>query len=150
MFYVRLLLFLLINFAGLSLGGLFTSEGVSSDWYANLNKAPWTPQGWVFGVAWTTIMICLAIFMSKAWNLIGRKPLAFLFGLQWLLNFVWNPIFFGFHEMGCGLLVIIGLTVIVVLLFLRYPNNTFKWLLLPYILWLGIATSLNLYSWIFN
>ena len=59
---LRTIIFLLINFAGLFIGGLFTGEGVPSDWYQNLNKAPWTPPGWVFGFAWTTIMICFSLF----------------------------------------------------------------------------------------
>jgi tryptophan-rich sensory protein len=25
--------------------------------YLNLNKAPWTPAGWVFGAAWTSVML---------------------------------------------------------------------------------------------
>jgi len=48
---IRLFLFLLINFAALALGGLATSDGVVSLWYQNLNQAPWTPPGWVFGAA---------------------------------------------------------------------------------------------------
>lgn len=44
-------LFLLLNFAGLAIGGLFTGNAVSSEWYQNLAKAPWTPPGWVFGAA---------------------------------------------------------------------------------------------------
>jgi tryptophan-rich sensory protein len=53
MFY-RLIIFLALNFAALAIGGLFTSKGVSSDWYAGIAKAPWTPPGWAFGAAWTT------------------------------------------------------------------------------------------------
>ncbi|MDG2281196.1 MAG: tryptophan-rich sensory protein, partial [Flavicella sp.] len=49
----RILLFLVLNFTALAVGGLFTGTGVSSDWYQNLNQAPWTPPGWVFGFMWT-------------------------------------------------------------------------------------------------
>jgi tryptophan-rich sensory protein len=52
------LLFFILNFAALAVGGLFTGSGVSSEWYQNLDKAPWTPPGWVFGAAWPFIMIC--------------------------------------------------------------------------------------------
>ena len=61
---LRIIIFLFINFTGLFLGGLFTQEGVPSDWYQNLNKAPWTPPDWLFGFAWTTIMICFSIFLN--------------------------------------------------------------------------------------
>lgn len=39
----RIILFLVLNFAALAIGGLFTGDGVPSEWYQNLNKAPWTP-----------------------------------------------------------------------------------------------------------
>ena len=71
---LRIIIFLLINFTGLFLGGLFTQEGVPSDWYQNLNKAPWTPPGWLFGFAWTTIMICFSIFLSVLWKKISIDP----------------------------------------------------------------------------
>lgn len=69
----RLILFLILNFGALALGGLFTNNGVNSEWYTNLNKAPWTPPGWVFGFAWTTIMICFSIYMAKAYTIVGDK-----------------------------------------------------------------------------
>jgi len=52
----RLITFLLLNFGALAVGGFFTGKGVPSYWYSDLIKAPWTPPGWVFGFAWTTIM----------------------------------------------------------------------------------------------
>lgn len=69
----RLILFLALNFGALALGGIFAGQGAVSDWYDGLQKAPWTPPGWVFGFAWTTIMICFSIFMSMAWEKINNK-----------------------------------------------------------------------------
>ena len=40
------------------------ANGPQTEWYLNLNKAHWTPPGWVFGAAWTTIMICFSIYLS--------------------------------------------------------------------------------------
>lgn len=65
---VRLALFLLFNFGALAVGGIYTASGVTSDWYNQLNKAPWTPPGWVFGAAWTLIMVCLAVYMAYLYN----------------------------------------------------------------------------------
>ena len=52
------LIFLIINFAALGLGSWIMGAGAQSEWYSSLNQAPWTPPGWVFGAAWTIIMIC--------------------------------------------------------------------------------------------
>ena len=54
----------MLNFGALAIGSYFTASGASSDWYQNLNKAPWTPAGWVFGAAWTSIMICYSVYMA--------------------------------------------------------------------------------------
>lgn len=144
----RVLAFLILNFSALAIGGFYTGKGVSSNWYATLEKASWTPPGWFFGVAWTTIMICYAIYMSFLWgNTKNKKVVAGLFLLQWVLNIIWNPVFFYFHDVSIGLLVITNLTILVgVFLFYYRPQLSYKSLLvLPYFLWLIIATSLNAY-----
>lgn len=144
----RLLLFLLLNFGALGLGGLFTGAAVTGDWYTNLNKAPWTPPGWVFGFAWTSIMICFSIYMAQLWPLVENKNVIItLFVLQWVLNVAWNPVFFYFHLSGIALVVIILLTLLIGYMLFNYLF-TLKWsstLLLPYFVWLLIATSLNAY-----
>ena len=72
-FFLRLALFLIVNFGALGIGSLFTSEGSGSEWYQNLEKAPWNPPGWMFGAAWTTIMICFSIYMAFLWTKIENK-----------------------------------------------------------------------------
>jgi tryptophan-rich sensory protein len=142
----RLIIFLILNFAALGLGGLSTGSGVSSEWYQTLAKAPWTPPGWVFGAAWTTIMICFAIYMAFAWDKIANKKyLIALFAGQWILNVIWNPIFFKCNEVLGGLFIITALTVLMgFILFSQWSNLKLKsLLLLPYFIWLLIATSLN-------
>lgn len=79
----RLIIFLTINFGALAIGDIFTSKGVPSDWYVDLVKAPWTPPGWVFGFAWTTIMICFSIYMAYLWPVAQNKNILFtLFIIQ--------------------------------------------------------------------
>jgi benzodiazapine receptor len=91
----RILLFLVLNFTALAVGGLFTGKGVSSNWYQNLNQAPWTPPGWVFGFMWTLLMICFAIYMAYLISTkMNRKKIILLFAIQWVLNVAWNPVFF--------------------------------------------------------
>ena len=150
---LRTIIFLVINFGALALGGLFTSKGVPSDWYNELAKAPWTPPGWVFGAAWTTIMICFSFYMAYLWPSAENKRMIIgLFLLQWILNVSWNPAFFYFHNITGGLIIIVSLTVLVGYFLIHYyPELRLKSaLLLPYFLWLLIATSLNAYIQIYN
>ncbi len=150
---IRFIVFLLLNFVALAIGSLSTMAGVTSNWYATLNKAPWTPPGWVFGAAWTFIMICFAVYMSQLWAKVeNKKKLLLLYALQWILNVSWNPIFFKLQFTTIGLIVITALTILVLYLLFYYKNiiQVYITFILPYGLWLLIATSLNAYICWFN
>lgn len=145
---IRVTIFLIINFGALAVGSFFTGKGVPSEWYASLDKAPWTPPGWFFGFAWTTIMICFSVFLAYLWPVVQKKPLLLtLFIIQWLLNVSWNPTFFHYHNVLAAMIVISALTILIGLfLILYWPELKLKTaLVLPYFLWLLIAASLNGY-----
>lgn len=150
---LKIILFLLLNFAALGIGGRFTSKGVASNWYQNLNQAPWTPPGWVFGAAWTLIMICFAVYMAYLWDSgIDQKKLLYLFAIQWILNVAWNPIFFHYHAVLLGFITITLLTLLIAYFLFQFKNEVQikSLLILPYFIWLIIATSLNGYILFFN
>jgi benzodiazapine receptor len=149
----RILIFLVLNFGALALGGFFTGTGVISDWYFTLNKAPWTPPGWVFGAAWTSIMFLFSLYMSFLWPRVeDRKSLIMLFSIQWILNVAWNPVFFYFQQIGIGLVVILLLTALVGFFLFRFRRlMSFKTIFIaPYFIWLLIASSLNIYLFLYN
>ena len=146
-------LFFVLNFGALALGSLLIgSSPIENEWYVQLNKAPWTPPGWVFGAAWTTIMLLFTIYLTlQQKEKLTNKRFIFLFTLQFLTNVLWNPIFFYFHWTFLGMIVM--LLLIVSLVLMLYYFNLRSWksiLLLPYLLWLTIAFSLNTYGWFMN
>lgn len=150
--YKLILLFLVINFGGLAIGSWLMDNGPMTDWYLHLNQAPWSPPGWVFGAAWTTIMICFSIYMAYLFKFCKDSKLIVLFGIQFVLNVIWNYIFFNQHLMGIGLIVIVILTIIIATFLISY-NNKLKiksLLIVPYFSWLLIATSLNTYIYLYN
>lgn len=146
------LFFLVINFGGLAIGNWYMQNGPLTDWYLNLNKAPWTPPGIVFGIAWTTIMICFSIFLGKLFIVENSGKNQFIFAIQFIVNVSWNFVFFNQHFILIGLINLILLTSLLFLYFLKFSKKTanYKYLLLPYIIWLCIATSLNAYILIYN
>ena len=97
-FFLSCLAFGALNFLGLAIGGMATGPGVASDWYASLEKAPWTPPGWVFGAAWTLVMLGFTVFIARWWAEVkpqGKSATVLrLFALAWVLNVAWNPLFF--------------------------------------------------------
>lgn len=148
----NILFFLIVNFGGLALGSWLMDNGPQSDWYTSLNQAPWTPPGWVFGVAWTTIMICFSVYLAFLFIKKDSLKLRLAFALQVVLNVIWNFVFFNQHLVALGLVIISALTVVIFTFFFSNLKNlkSKSYLLLPYMVWLLIATSLNAYILINN
>ncbi|MFM7662997.1 MAG: TspO/MBR family protein [Bacteroidota bacterium] len=141
-------LFLFLNFGALVIGSSFTADSVASNWYQNLSKAPWTPPGWVFGAAWTFLMVWYSMYLAFAQNQFQNKRLFWgVYLLQWVLNVAWNPLFFKYHWTVVALIDLLALSAVIYFSLLRFiPLRSWKaWLLLPYALWVLIATSLNAY-----
>ena len=144
--------FLIINFGALGIGSWLMNNGPMTEWYLNLSKAPWTPPGWVFGAAWTTIMICFSIFMTALYMKDNSSKVKVLFSIQVLLNVSWNFVFFNQHLVLSALIIIILLTLLIFyfLIGFRQKTNLTSLLVMPYAVWLCIATSLNYYVYLFN
>lgn len=145
-------LFLIINFGGLAIGSWLMNNGPLTEWYISLNQAPWSPPGFVFGIAWTIIMLCFSIYLGRLFIKSYNPKLIVIFSIQFILNVSWNYIFFNQHLILFGLITIILLTALICYYFFELSQKIrhYKFLLLPYIIWLCIATSLNLYILIHN
>ncbi len=146
------IIFLIINFGALGLGVLLMQNGPETDWYLQLNKAPWTPPGWVFGAAWSTIMLCYSFYMMYLFVAQPNTKVKILFTVQFILNVSWNLVFFNQHLITLGLLFILALTAVVTIFLYDYRKilGLKSLLIVPYFLWLCIATSLNLYILLYN
>lgn len=146
------ILFLIINFGGLAIGSWLMNNGPLTDWYTNLNQAPWTPPGIVFGIAWTLIMIFFSIYLGKLFLDDTSQKMKIIFLIQFILNVSWNFIFFNQHLVLVGLITITLLTSLLFIYFFKLSSKVgnYKYLLLPYMIWLCIATSLNLYILVHN
>lgn len=150
--WLYIVLFLVFNFGALGIGRFLMNSGPVSVWYIELSKAPWTPSGWVFGVAWSIIMFFFSLYMAMLLNQKNSNHLWSLFAVQWGLNVSWNWIFFSLHQMFFAELVLISLTSVIA--FMMFKNwNSLKYytlLIIPYLLWMLVANSLNIYAIIYN
>jgi tryptophan-rich sensory protein len=151
-FYKGLLLFILINFSALAIGTWLMNDGPRTEWYINLNQAPWSPPGWVFGVAWSSIMILFSVYMTFLIQVNRSKKVILLFSAQFVLNVIWNYLFFNQYLINLGLLNIILLTVLMFYFLIAFKDSlkNKRFYVLPYCIWLVLATSLNLYIALYN
>lgn len=126
-----------------------------NNWCETLNRAPWSPPNYVFGIVWP--ILYLLMFISFSLVFFNKKckglcePLLF-FLLQLVLNLGWTTIFFRFRQLVAGLIVItaiIGITGYTAYRFYSI-DKTASLLLIPYLLWLCVAFSLNAYIVMYN
>ncbi len=127
--------------AAASTGSLFPP----GEWYRGLAKPAWTPPNLVFPIAWTAIYLMLAIAAARLAVLPGSAHALALWALQIALNTLWTPVFFGLHRLKAGLLIMACLWVVAVaLMVLAFGLDLIAGLLLvPYVLWLSYAATLN-------
>lgn len=142
-----------------SLGSIFTIPAIST-WYANLNKPILTPPNWVFGPVWTTLFALMGIaaylvfqkLNNKKSNKKQIKNALYFFGLQFIFNILWSFLFFGQKSMLLGLLDIIILWILILITMVKFykVNKMAGYLLLPYLLWVTLASYLNFMVFLLN
>lgn len=128
--------------------GLLSNSGYSNRWFAALDLPGITPPGWVFGVAWTILYICMGLALAMVLHARGAKGRGFallLFFVQLIANFAWSPLFFGAHQVTSALYLIIFILMVTVATFFAFSpiRKAAAWLLVPYIAWLCFASVLN-------
>ncbi len=135
-----------------SAGALFVSTG---DWYESLRKPAWNPPASVFGPVWSLLYVLMAVAAWLVWREGGWKaqprPLL-LFLLQWLLNALWTPLFFGLHRPDLALVDILALWLALAATLLAFwrVRPAAGALLVPYLAWSSFAAVLNLALWRLN
>jgi benzodiazapine receptor len=133
------------------------------EWYAHLDKPPWTPPDWVFAPVWTVLYFMIAIAGFLVWSE-GQEsgvsslrdldevesvlPLA-VFAVQLALNALWSFLFFGLQRPGYAFAEVVLLWLaILATIFLFFPVSAVAgWLLIPYLLWVSFAAGLNYSVW---
>jgi tryptophan-rich sensory protein len=135
----------------LLVGGLVARVAGSTEangWYQSLILPEYQPPGPVFGIVWAVLYTLIAVAAALVWGTrpAPRRGLALaLFAAGFLVNLSWSPVFFRLHMISAAL-AIIGLLFIVALvttlLFARI-NRLAAWAMVPYLVWLCVAGTLN-------
>jgi translocator protein len=152
---IKLVISILASFAAGGIGSIFTFQAIPT-WYAGLKKPPYTPPNWAFGPVWTALYILMGISVFLIWKNgldINGALLAFtLFWIQLVLNALWSIIFFGIKSKGGGVVTIVVLWLLILATIIA-SFRVSGWsgvLLVPYIVWVSIASYLNIGVWMLN
>lgn len=145
---------ILCQFAGI-IGSIFTVSSIPN-WYAYLNKASFNPPNWVFGPVWLTLYTLMGIAVFLVWEKRKtNKKASFalkIFVVQLVINSLWSIIFFGWHQVLLALITILAMWILILFTIIKFwpISRTAGILLVPYLLWVSIATSLNYFVFILN
>jgi translocator protein len=129
-------------------GGAITDVG---PWYQTLQFPSWKPPDWAFAPVWTVIFTLSTIVAIRCWEhsetLSEKQRVLGLFMLNAVLNFLWSALFFGLHRPDWALWEVgpLWFSVALLILGLRGLYKPTTAMLLPYLIWVAIAASLNAY-----
>jgi tryptophan-rich sensory protein len=119
-----------------------------SSWYLSLQQPAWQPPAAVFGLAWTYNFLALAVVgVLLALNAAPSRVATFLgvLAVSIVLAVTWAYLFYGPHHLVGAAIVLTLATVIttvpVAVAFAERP--WWGWVLMPYQVWLVVATSLS-------
>lgn len=131
-----------------AIGGAVTRPAIA-EWYAALVKPSWTPPDWLFGPVWTALYVLMAVAAVRIWlkNDGGKiRAATIAWFAQLALNLAWSIIFFGARAPLAAMVDIVALLLAIALtiaLFGRIDRPA-AWLLVPYLVWVCYAASLNI------
>ncbi len=146
----------LLGWLALCFAAAGTAAFVSTDgWYAGLNKPAWNPPAWVFAPAWTFLYATMAVAAWLVWREGGWRAQGRALGLfvvQWLLNALWTPLFFGLHRAGLAFAEIVALWLVLAATVIAFGRvrRAAGVLLVPYLAWVTFAAALNFTIWRMN
>jgi len=152
---IKLIISIVASFAAGGIGSIFTFKSIPK-WYATLKKPPKTPPNRAFGPVWATLYILMGVSVFLIWqnglDSVGARIAFTLFWVQLTLNALWSLVFFGMKSIRGGVITI----VILWFLILATTVASFRvstWagaLLIPYLIWVTIASYLNIGVWWLN
>ena len=154
--FFMFVLAIVISFIPGIIGVAFTPSHSNDAWYNALSNSVLTPDGWVFGVAWTILYailgVALFLVMKDEKTRQSKAKAYILFAAQMGLNALWTYSFFGLHLVGWSLVTLVALIAISVwMAFAFKPFNKYaSYLVWPYIAWLLFALYLNGTIWMLN
>ena len=121
-----------------------------NDWYQNLNKPSWAPQESVFGTVWSILYPIIFVVNGYVIYLYAQGKIGLLvalpFWLNLLFNIIFTPIQFGLKNNFLAFIdIALVLITIIWAMIAIWPHAKIVTIaFLPYLIWVSIATALQL------
>ncbi len=150
------MLAIFISFLPGIFGVMFTPSHSDDVWYNALNNSVLTPDGWVFGVAWTILYtllgIALFLIMNNTKTRLSKTKAYVLFIAQMVLNALWTYLFFGVHMVGAAIACLVALIAVSIWMLVVFKpiSKMASYLVWPYVIWMCFALYLNGTIWVLN
>ena len=150
--FLYLGIFLFLSFF-MSWWGGYISRYYKEPWYSELVKPSFSPPDWIFAPVWITLYLSMVFAIWLIWlNPKKTQKVFTVYFAHLFINASWSITFFAFHQVLASLLIIALIIFFVIwLIKLYYPINKISAvLMLPYLIWLGFAFSLNYTIFVLN
>jgi len=135
---------------------LATQSSVNT-WFTTLEKPFFNPPNWLFAPVWTLLYILMGTAAGLVWERYENEKFEVkmalgLFAAQLLLNMLWSILFFGLRNPMLAMLEIVVLLLLIYETHYKFKNisKIAGYLLVPYMVWVGFATILNVSIWYLN
>ena len=124
--------------------------------FNNIKKPALSPPGIAFPIVWSILYVLMGIASYLIYNLdikklsdeqiVLRKNVLVVYGVQLIFNFFWSIIFFKFsmYKFAFAWLVILWILIVIFIKNAIKLNKASAYLMIPYILWITFAGYLNI------
>jgi benzodiazapine receptor len=141
---------LLLSVAVAALGAVASIEAAS--FYQQLVRPRWAPPGWLFGPMWTALYLCMGISAWLVWRkrgFDGARSALVLYLVQLAANALWSWLFFAWRLGALAFVDVIVLWVLIASTLVAFwrVQRIAAVLLIPYLLWVTLASALTYSVW---
>jgi tryptophan-rich sensory protein len=121
--------------------------GNNSNWYYSLNRPFWQPPSWIFGIIWPYNFIALGITSVVVVRRLSKTFVAawlILFALSVIAALLWSYLFYVPHNLiGSAIALPIAALLTIPITLITFKSSIgYGFALLPYQIWVAIASSL--------
>lgn len=121
--------------------------------YNTLQKPPLSPPGFIFGIVWSILYLLMGI----AYGMLVYKgksdaEVSKIYWTQLIVNLIWPILFFVFKLRLFSSIWIIILLILVISMVIKFykKDKIIGYSQIPYLLWIMLATYLNIGVYILN